>query len=210
MRARISSIDPASWTPPAGEDHEVVAHALELGDDVRGGARVSPLFGDGLHQPLQELPSGERVERCDRLVEHEQLRPLGERERQRDLRLLAAGQPSDLLPEREPEPREPLAVARSSSQRGLSLRPSLSISATREAAVERMLLRDEADAGQDELRLLAAPTSRARVPRPRSARVSPIAVCSSVVLPAPFGPTSAVTEPAGIVSEQSRSAQSEP
>ena len=165
-----------------------------------------PLFRDGLHQPLQELASGERVERCDRLVEHEQLRPLGERERERELRLLASGQPSDLLPKREPEPREPTGRQIAFPAR-VELAAQLEHLCDGEAAVERMLLSDEADPGQDEGVL------RADQPRTRSpvlAAVSPISVCRRVVLPAPFGPTSAVTEPAGIVSEQSRSAQSEP
>src|SRR5262249_14581059 len=39
---------------------------------------------------------------------------------------------------------------------------------------------------------------------------SPITKCRSVVLPAPFGPTSAVTDPDGISSVQSRSAHREP
>ena len=39
---------------------------------------------------------------------------------------------------------------------------------------------------------------------------SPITRCSSVVLPAPFGPTSAVTDPDGTSSVQSRSAHCEP
>ena len=53
-------------------------------------------LGDGLHHRLQELAPGERVERGDRLVEHEQLGPLGERERERDLGLLAARELADL------------------------------------------------------------------------------------------------------------------
>ena len=38
----------------------------------------------------QELAPGQRVERGDGLVEQQQLGPLGQRERERDLRLLAA------------------------------------------------------------------------------------------------------------------------
>ena len=40
----------------------------------------------------------------------EQLRPLRERERERDLRLLAAGELADLLVERQPELLDPLAA----------------------------------------------------------------------------------------------------
>ncbi len=39
--------------------------------------------------------------------------------------------------------------------------------------------------------------------------MSPMSMWRSVVLPAPLGPTSATTEPAGIVNEQSWRAQSD-
>src|SRR5580700_11594285 len=45
---------------------------------------------------------------------------------------------------------------------------------------------------------------------PAEGAVRPTARLSSVVLPAPFGPTSAVTRPAGISSVHSRSAQVRP
>ena len=99
--------------------------------------------------------------------------------------------------------------ASSSSQLGLSFRPSRSVSGDREAAVERVVLRDEADARQH------APASRSGSwPSTRTVpalgRPRPTASCSSVVLPAPFGPTSAVTDPGSSSSEQSCSAQREP
>ena len=88
---------------------------------------VMPGLGDGLHHRLQELAPRERVERGDRLVEQQQLRPLRERERERDLRLLPARELPDLLAERQPELLDaPSATA--SSQLGLSLRPSFSVS----------------------------------------------------------------------------------
>jgi hypothetical protein len=36
------------------------------------------VLDDDLHQPLEELASRQGVEACDRLVEHKQLRPLGD------------------------------------------------------------------------------------------------------------------------------------
>jgi hypothetical protein len=48
------------------------------------------------------------------------------------------------------------------------------------------------------------------VTSPALGRVSPTASCSSVVLPAPLGPTSAVTEPSGTSIVQSRSAHFDP
>ena len=89
--------------PRLREDDEVIADPLEVGDDVRGEDHRHAGLGDGLHHRLQELAAGERVERGDRLVEQEQLRPLGERERERDLRLLAARELPDLLAERQAE-----------------------------------------------------------------------------------------------------------
>ena len=64
------------WRP--GEDHEVVADPFEVGDDVRGEHDRHARLGDGLHHRLEELAAGERVERGDRLVEQQQLGPLGE------------------------------------------------------------------------------------------------------------------------------------
>jgi hypothetical protein len=38
------------------------------------------MLGDGLHQALRELPPGQRVEGGDRLIEDEQIGPLGHRQ----------------------------------------------------------------------------------------------------------------------------------
>ena len=121
---------PFELDPARREDDEVVTHALALGDDVRREHDGEPILGDGPHQRLQELASREWVERGHRLVEHEQLGPLGKGERQRDLRLLASGKTADLLAERNAELARAVARARSSSQRGFSFRPSFSISAS--------------------------------------------------------------------------------
>jgi hypothetical protein len=99
----------------------------------------------GLEERLQEVAPGERVERRDRLVEHEQLRPLREREAERHLRLLAAGERAGLAVERQAEPREPLAREPVVPAR-VELRAHAQQVADREAAVQRMVLRDEADA----------------------------------------------------------------
>jgi hypothetical protein len=45
------------------------------------------------------------------------------------------------------------------------------------------------------------------VTRPSVGATRPMAMCISVVFPAPFGPVSAVTRPAGMASVQSRTAQ---
>ena len=67
---------------------------------MRGEDDAELVLGDRLHQVLQELPPGERVERRDRLVEDQQLRALGDAQ-------LAAGELARLLREVEAEPLDP-------------------------------------------------------------------------------------------------------
>ena len=83
---------PSSRTPPVGQQHDVVADALDVGDHVRRDHDRRLRLGDAVHQQLQELAAGERVEAGERLVEQEQLRPLPEREREREPGALARGQ----------------------------------------------------------------------------------------------------------------------
>ena len=65
------------------------------------------MLGGELHQALEELAACERVEARDGLVEHEQLGPLCDRERQRELCALPAGKRAGPLPAVETEPRDP-------------------------------------------------------------------------------------------------------
>ena len=73
-----------------GKQDEVVADPLKVGDEVGGEHDAHRLLGRERHQVLKELPASERVKAGDRLVEHEQLGPLGDRQRQRELRALPA------------------------------------------------------------------------------------------------------------------------
>jgi hypothetical protein len=50
------------------------------------------VLGDRLHQAAEELAAGKRVQAGDRLVEEEELGPFGERQGERELGALAAGQ----------------------------------------------------------------------------------------------------------------------
>ena len=59
--------------PAGGEDDEVVADALEVGDDVGREDDRQLALGDGFDDGLHELAPRERIERGDRLVEEEQL-----------------------------------------------------------------------------------------------------------------------------------------
>ena len=63
----------------------MVADSFEVGHDVGGEQHADLLLGHSLHQHLQELPSGQRVQARDRLVEDQQLGPLGQPQRQREL-----------------------------------------------------------------------------------------------------------------------------
>ena len=92
----------------------MVADALEVGDDVRREDHGQAGLADGLHERVEELAPGQRVERGHRLVEQQQLRALGQRDGQRDLRALAAREPADRVIERQVEP---LAGARARARR---------------------------------------------------------------------------------------------
>ena len=85
------------------QDDDVVADAFEVGDDVGGEQHADLLLGDGLHQHLEELAPGQRVQARHRLVEDQQLGPLGQPEGQGELGALAAGEPTRLLVRVEPQ-----------------------------------------------------------------------------------------------------------
>ena len=77
---------------------------------MRGQYDAQLLLGDRLHQVLEELAPGQRIERRDRLVEDQQLGPLGQPERERELRALTAGQLARTLLRIKPQPLNPLSV----------------------------------------------------------------------------------------------------
>ncbi len=72
-----------------------------------------------------------------------------------------------------------------------------------------MVLRDEADPREERVRIVAGLVSE-HAQLAVVGLLRPTARFSSVVFPAPFGPTSAVTDPAGISSVQSLSAHVDP
>ena len=73
----------------AGQQHDVVADALDVGDDVRRDDDGRTELGDPVHQQLQQLAGGERIEARERLVEQDEPRPLAQREREREPGALA-------------------------------------------------------------------------------------------------------------------------
>ena len=103
---------------------------------------------------LHELAAGERIERGDRLVENQKLRPFRQREGERDLRLLAPREASDPLAERQAEVGDPLAREVVVPRR-VELAAELQRVGHGEALVQRVLLGDEADPGEHRVRLVA-------------------------------------------------------
>ena len=64
-----------------GQQDQVVADPLEVGDQVRGqhDGQLAAGVRHGRRQRAEEVPPGQRVERRDRLVEQQHPRPLGQR-----------------------------------------------------------------------------------------------------------------------------------
>ena len=191
----------------ADQHDQVVAHALEVGDQVRGQHDAQLVLGDGLHQALEELAPVERIEAGDRLVEQQQLGALGEPERERELRALPAGELPAFCAGSSPSRairrvRERVVPARVQPR----AEPQVVLDA--EAAVGRRVLGDEADLGALLRAGRGAPAEH--LDRARGRRSMPAARFSSVLLPAPLGPTSPTTRPAGTSSVQSASAGAAP
>ena len=90
-----------------GEHDEVVADALELGDDVR---RENDRHAVSTTASITAFRNSRRASGSSEATgssSSSSSRPLGERQRQRDLRLLAAGKLADLLLERKAETLDP-------------------------------------------------------------------------------------------------------
>ena len=75
----------------------MVADPVEVGEQVRGEHHGHPVLGRVLHEHLQELAAGQRIEVGHRLVEQQQVRALAEGERERDLGPLPARERADPL-----------------------------------------------------------------------------------------------------------------
>ena len=192
---------PSDLDPRADEDDEVVTDPLEVGDEVRGEDHARAVLGDDLHEALKELTPGEGIEARDRLVEHEQLRSFRHREGQGELGVLATRELAGLLARVEPEALDAVLGELGVPAR-VRPRAEAQVIADREPGVGRGVLGDEADTGE---------LARRRARRPPRTVIDPALGCrsptarwSSVVLPAPFGPTSPTTLPAGIASVHSR------
>ena len=85
----------------SGVQHqEVVAHPLEVGDEMRRQDHGHGRLGDGVDQGGEELSAGEGIEAGQWFVEQQQLWTLGQRQAQRHLGALTARQPVDAPVER--------------------------------------------------------------------------------------------------------------
>ncbi len=76
------------------EDDQVVTDPLEVGDEMRGEHHADPVFGDDLHEHLEELAPGQGIQAGHRLVEQEELGSFGDGQREGELGPLATGQRS--------------------------------------------------------------------------------------------------------------------
>ena len=101
------STSPATSHARVDQHDQVVADPFQVGDQVRGEHDAELVLGDGLHQALQELAPGQRVEAGDRLVEDQQLGALGDAQGERELGALAAGELAGPLRRVEAEPLDP-------------------------------------------------------------------------------------------------------
>ena len=86
-----------------GEDDEVVADSFDVRQQVRGQHHGRRVLGDELHQILEELAAGQRVEARYGFVEQEQLWAFADGDGQGDLGALAPRELAGALAEREAE-----------------------------------------------------------------------------------------------------------
>ena len=77
---------------PAGDQDEIAGQPLQLGQYVRGQQHRHAVGGRRRQHRGHEVVPGDRVEHRHRLVQHQQPLAPGQRQGQRDLCLLPAGQ----------------------------------------------------------------------------------------------------------------------
>ena len=86
-----------------GDEYEVVGHPLELHKHVGGEQDRHAILGSRGHHRGHEVVAGDRVQRGHRLIEEQEPRPAGQRQRQRQLGLLAARHLPRLAVQRDAE-----------------------------------------------------------------------------------------------------------
>src|SRR6266566_488485 len=91
-----------------GQHDQVVADTFQIGDQVRGQHHGHAVFGHGAGQVPQEVSARQGVEAGHRLIEDQQLRPLGDGQGQGQLGALAAGQPPGFHGRVKTQPPDPV------------------------------------------------------------------------------------------------------
>ena len=206
LARRADLLDPAvvHHRDPVGDLHRLL---LVVGDQHRGHALlvVQPA------QPRAQLGADGGVERAERLVEQQHLRLDGERAGERHPLALAARE----LVRAAARPTSSARPAPAARRRGRGSRPwarlrirrpKATFSRTLMCANGGVVLEHEADRrAPGAARCVTSRRRSATVPVSGGSR--PAMIRSSVDLPEPLGPSSAVSEPSGTSSETSSSAR---
>ena len=117
---------------PARQDHDVLADTIDVSERVGRHDQGRTGRGDRRHELLEHVHARKRIEIRHRLVEQQQLRPLADRDRERNLRALARREPTHSRIERKIESACDLEVVGDA-----------------EVSIQRSLLPDEAHARQE-------------------------------------------------------------
>ena len=141
-------IDLAGHLHPAPrQQDQVVGHPLELGQHVRGQQHRHAVVGRRRQHRGHEVVPGHRVQHRHRLIQHQQPRPPGQRQGQRELRLLAAGQPAGLPLQRDAELGQP-GLRVGLVEAPVQVAGQVQHVRGRQVLVQRRVLGDERDAVQ--------------------------------------------------------------
>lgn len=116
--------------PSVLEEQDVVADVLQLGQDVRGDHDRDPPVGGLRHEQPGHLVADERIEVGERLVQEEQVGLFAEGQGQGDSGAFASGEGADPGLQRDPAVVHDALGLRLVPAAGLSLRPTVSTSAT--------------------------------------------------------------------------------
>jgi hypothetical protein len=125
----------------------VVAHPLQIAEQVRREHHADTELGHEVEQVTQERTACQRVEGRHRFVEDQQLGAFGGRHRESELGPLPAGEPSRPLRRVEAEPLDaPFRQGRVPAR--VEPRAESQVVGDRQPGVDRCVLRDEPDPGQ--------------------------------------------------------------
>ena len=140
---------------PNGHHDQVVGHPLELGEHVRGQQHRHAVVGRRRQHRRHEIVAGDRVEHCHRLIEHEEARAAGQRQGQRELGLLPAGQLARLALLRDTQLGQP-GLGVGLVELPVEIAGEMQHVGGRQVLVQRRVLRDEGDAVECGMRAGAA------------------------------------------------------